>query len=87
MNIIAWMIEQGIAKNEFQASHIANGLRLVDLLHDTEAQQARVQLYRSWRNSGVFPPKDRQSCYAKAINGEVVPELPLERIANAPVTE
>ena len=48
MNIIEWMIAQEIAKNTFQASAIANGLRLVEL-KDIEAQKARVALYRKWR--------------------------------------
>lgn len=75
MNIIEWMIEQKYARNVFQATHIANGLKLAKLHGNTEAQQARVKLYRTWRDSKTFQPTDTASCYAKAIAGERVPEL------------
>jgi hypothetical protein len=48
MNIIEWIVENKIAQNTFQASAIANGLKLVDL-KDIEEQKARVMLYRKWR--------------------------------------
>ena len=76
-NIIEWVLENKYARNEYQAAHIANGLRLAELHNDPEAQQTRVKLYRAWRDSQVFPKDDTASCYAKAIQGERVPELPL----------
>lgn len=76
MNIIEWIVAEKYAKNEFAASHIANGLKLSELHGDLEAQQARVKLYRAWRDSQVFG-KDTAACYAKAIAGERVPELAL----------
>lgn len=48
MNIIEWIVENKIAQNTFQASAIANGLKLVEL-KDIEEQKARVMLYRKWR--------------------------------------
>ena len=75
MTIIEWIIEQKFAKNIFQASHIANGLKLTELHGNLEAQQERVKLYRAWRDSQTFPKSDTASCYAKAIAGEKVPEL------------
>jgi len=73
-NIIEWIIENKFADNMFRASAIANGLHLTDPLHDLEAQQARVKLYRDWRNSGVFAKHDTASCFAKAICGEPAPK-------------
>ena len=75
--ILDWMIAEKFASNIFQATHIANGLKLAALHHQPEAQKARVRLYRAWRDSQVFPKADTASCYLKAIAGETVPELPL----------
>lgn len=50
MNLIQWIVEQKLAKNEFAAAHLANGLKLSEV-KDFESQQARVRLYRDWRNS------------------------------------
>ena len=75
MNIIDWMIDNKYAKNKFQAWHIAEGLKLIDLRDNPKAQQERVKLYRAWRDSQAFPKSDTASCYAKAIAGERVPEL------------
>ena len=72
MNIIKWMVEAGFAENPFEAYHIANGLRLIELHDNTEAQQARVKLYRDWRNSKVYGTKTAP-CYEKAIAGEAAP--------------
>ena len=75
MNIIDWMIANKYAKNNFQAWHIAEGLKLIELRDNPPAQQERVRLYRAWRDSQIFPASDTASCYAKAIAGERVPEL------------
>ncbi len=49
MTIIDAIKSKGYATNDFQAAHIANGLRLYEL--ETEAEQlARVALYRRWRS-------------------------------------
>lgn len=50
MNLIQWIVEQKLAKNEFAAAHLANGLKLSEV-KDLVGQQARVRLYRDWRNS------------------------------------
>ena len=47
-DIMDWMVSEGIAKNDFQASAIVNGLKLYEL-KDDEARKARVLLYRKWR--------------------------------------
>lgn len=46
--IMDWMIAEGIAKNDFQASAIVNGLKLWELPSNPE-RRARVVLYRKWR--------------------------------------
>lgn len=72
MNIIEWIISEGYADNEFRSAHIANGLRLTELHGDMDAQQARVKLYRDWRNSKVYGTKTAP-CYEKAIAGKAAP--------------
>ena len=76
-DIIKWILSEHLASNEFAAAHIANGLHLTDILHDPDAQKARVRLYRDWRASKIFHAKDTMSCYAKAILGESVPQEPM----------
>ena len=73
MNIIEWMIEAGFAKNAFEAFHISNCLRLIELHGDTDAQQARIKLYRDWRNSKAYGTKTAP-CYEKAIAGQAAPQ-------------
>ena len=41
-NVMDWMVSEGIAKNDFQASAIVNGLKLYEL-KDDEARKARVR--------------------------------------------
>lgn len=72
MNVLEWMVEAGFAQNAFEAYHISNGLRLIELHGNMEAQQARVKLYRDWRNSKVYGTKTAP-CYEKAILGEAAP--------------
>lgn len=66
MNIIEMMQEDKIAQNPFQASHIANGLKLADLKTDEE-RRARYLLYREWRNAG----EPSKVAYRNAIDGKV----------------
>lgn len=68
MNIIEQIINDGIAKNPFQASHIANGLKLYQLKTDAE-RLSRCRLYRDWRNAG----EKSVTAYTKAIAGEQPP--------------
>jgi hypothetical protein len=51
MNIIEWMTDEGIVKNEIQAQNIIAGLRLWELYNqkDYDGIKDRVRLYRSWR--------------------------------------
>ena len=71
MSIIDWIVNEKLAKNNFAAAHIANGLKLAGL--DFEAQKTRVKLYRDWRSSKVYGT-DTASCYEKAIAGEPIPQ-------------
>jgi hypothetical protein len=52
--IMDWMIADGLAKNDFQASAIVNGLKLWEL--PEHEQKPRVMLYRKWR-----PKTDRKN--------------------------
>ena len=70
MNPIEWMISEKIAKNGFNAAHIANGLRLYELKDDA-AIKARCSLYRKWRNAGEAPA----IAYQRAIEGKEVSSL------------
>lgn len=47
-NVIELLKAAKIADNDFQASHIANGLKLAEL-HTDEAMIERATLYRKWR--------------------------------------
>ena len=67
MNIIEWIIENKYAKNVFQATAIANGLKLATLHGQPEKQQERVKLYRRWRDSKVY--NDTKPCFEKAVEG------------------
>lgn len=66
-DIMDWMISVKIAKNDFNAAAIVNGLELYKL-DDDEAKQARCRLYRDWRNAG----EKSKVAFAKAIAGEAV---------------
>ena len=54
-----------IAKNAFQAAHIANGLKLTECDSLDEAR-ARWRRYRGWRVAG----ENVQAAYRRAIDGE-----------------
>lgn len=71
LEIVNALVAEKIARNEFQAAHILNGLKLTSLKSDEVMPRARI--YRDWRNSGIYPKADTASCYAKAIAGERVP--------------
>jgi len=81
MNIITWLLESGIAKNEPHARAIIAGLRLGELYaaDDYDGIKARARLYRDWRNSKIYPDKDTASCFVKAIAGVPVPQLEFVR--------
>ena len=70
MNVIEQMITDKIAKNVFQATHIANGLKLYELADDA-AKIERYKLYRKWRDAGEIS----KIAYAKAIEGNEPLEL------------
>lgn len=70
MNPVEWMISEKIAKNGFNAAHIANGLKLYEL-KDEEAIKARCRLYRKWRNAGEEP----RIAYQNAIDGKDLTSL------------
>ena len=70
MNPIEWMISEKIAKNGFNAAHIANGLKLYELKDDA-SKMARCRLYRKWRDAG----EDPKIAYQNAIDGKEVISL------------
>lgn len=72
-NIMDWMITEKIAKNDFYAAAIVNGLELYKLDSD-EAMKARVRLYRDWRNAG----EPSKVAFQHAINGDAIQALPIE---------
>jgi hypothetical protein len=67
--IIEMMIREKIASNQWQASHISEGLQL-HLCHTREEQVKRCKLYRDWRNAG----EDSATAYRRAKNGDPVPQ-------------
>ena len=71
--IMNWMIAEKIAKNDFNAAAIVNGLELHKLPTD-EAKKARVKLYRDWRNAG----EPSKVAFQHAINGDAIQALPIE---------
>lgn len=66
-HICDWMKGNKLAKNDFNAAAIVNGLRLWEL-PDDEEKKKRVLLYRDWRNAGERPA----TAFEKAIKGEPV---------------
>jgi hypothetical protein len=69
LSIQEHLIELGIAQNVFQATHIANGLKLYEL-KTVEEQVARARLYREWRWAG----EKTKASYEHAIRGDKAPE-------------
>lgn len=68
--LMDWMIAAKIAKNDFNAAAIVNGLKLHEL-PDDDARKARVMLYRNWRNAG----EKSKTAFVKAIAGDdILPE-------------
>lgn len=59
------LLTDKIAQNTFQATHIANGLRLWELKSEEE-QRERYTLYREWRNAG----EPSKVAYENAISGK-----------------
>ncbi len=72
-HIMNWMITEKIAKNDFNASAIVNGLELYKVEGD-EAKKARIRLYRDWRNAG----EKTKIAFEHAIKGDVIQALPIE---------
>ncbi len=72
-DLMNWMITERIAKNDFNASAIVNGLELYKLSTDDE-RKARVRLYRDWRNAG----EKSKIAFEHAIKGDVIQALPIE---------
>lgn len=74
VNIIDWIVSEKLAQNYFAAAHLANGLKLTDVMHD-EAEKRRVMEYRKWRRATKDSPA---KCYQYVLDGRQVPEeLPL----------
>jgi hypothetical protein len=78
LTITEHIVELGLAKNKFQAGHMATGLRLWEL-HTIELQMERVRLYRRCRDAG----QSRADAFANAIEGKHPMELPeLSEVGN-----
>ncbi len=75
IEIMNWMITEKIARNDFNASAIVNGLELYKL-NDDETMKARVRLYRDWRNAG----EPSKVAFQHAIKGDVIQALPIEGV-------
>lgn len=72
MMITDWMVENGIAKNVFNANAIFNGLQLKGLTE--KEQQARCLVYREWRRAG----ENTHAAFTAAIKGENPPARLIE---------
>ena len=68
--IIDWIVEQKLAKNNFAAAHIANGLQLYKIANDLTEQKKRVELYRKWRDATKDAPA---KCYEYVLEGKEPP--------------
>ena len=68
---IEWMVEEGLADNDFSAKHIyePTGLNLEGL--ETEHQKKLVEVYRKWR--GIS--KNTKLCYAYTLAGVAFPKM------------
>lgn len=67
---VKWMVEEGLADNEFSAGYIyePTGLNLDGL--ETEHQKKLVKVYRQWRSIS----KNTKLCYAYTLAGIKFPE-------------
>ena len=63
-----WMVENGLAENEFAASHIWEGLMLWDF--EDEKQMELVRKYREWRKIS----RNTKLCYAYTLAGLAIPK-------------
>ncbi len=70
MTIIEDLVEAKIARNDWHATAIANGLHLADLRDDSERMK-RARLYRVWRDAGALPGV----AFQRAIDGRQPMEL------------
>ena len=63
-----WMVENGLAENEFAASHIWEGLMLWDF--EDEKQMELVRKYRELRKIS----RNTKLCYAYTLAGLAIPK-------------
>lgn len=68
MNILDWMIEKRLAKNLFNARHIADRLQLNTLAE--RDQRRRVEAYRRWRDAG----ESLAVCFENVLAGKEPPK-------------
>ena len=69
-NIIEWIVDNKLATNNFAAAHLANGLRLIEVMDDPTEQQRRVMEYRKWRRATKDAPA---KCYEYVLEGKEPP--------------
>ena len=65
---ISWMVENGLAKNEFAASHVWEGLTLWNF--ESGKQMELVRKYREWRKIS----RNTKLCYAYTLAGLAIPK-------------
>lgn len=70
INIIQWIVDEKLATNHFAAAHLANGLKLTEVMDDPEEQKRRVMEYRKWRRATKDTP---EKCYQYVLEGREVP--------------
>ena len=74
MNLITYLIENKLAKNEPHANAKIALLKLQDICNDEPAVIARVKLYEAHKASKLHGKNDRAICAQMAIAGTPVPE-------------
>lgn len=81
MNIIHWLIEKKLAKNEPHANAKIALLHLQDICNDEAAVIARVELYEAHKASKLHGKNDRAICAEMAIKGIPVPKPVVDMFA------
>lgn len=84
MNLITYLIENKLAKNEPHANAKIALLHLQDICNDESAVIARVELYEAHKASKLHGKNDRAICAEMAIKGIPVPKPVVDMFAELP---
>jgi hypothetical protein len=68
--ILNWMIDNGYAKNQWNATAIMNGLELAEISDDFETQKRRVIEYREWK---LATGDKSKTCFKYVLDGIAPP--------------